>query len=315
MELTHLHQIDFEELRNEKIDCLFSTAGIQNRCLYLAEALAESVPRKILLVCDHKDHKEANIYIQRFADLGFTHHETINENSAKPDRVLDEVCHVSTRQVNIAIDYSCMPKKWYALFIDCIVRNTYPAERINLFLSYTPKIFGHNPEKHGINYFGPMLFNRDNLKDKKPVSMIVSLDHNGSSLNEAINRVKPQKLLAFIPHCSHDPEYSEIVRENNIGLLSRLEAHDIINYPIDRPDEINSILTSRCLDERVNSEVVIITQGPKTFSIVAMLLAVRYPDIKLWEIVFNDNKVNSGQVNAAADPVIIKVSFINDELD
>jgi len=208
-----------------------------------------------------------------------------------------------------------MPKKWYAFFIDSITRNTYQTVRINLFLSYTPKVFERNPGKYAIDYFGPIIFNRDKLRDKKPVSMIVSLDHNSGSLYEAVNKVKPRKLLAFIPHCAHDPGYTKLVREHNKNLLERLDINDIISYEADQPEEINSLLTSRCLDERVHSEVVIVPQGPKTFSMVSMLLSVRYPDIKLWEIVFKDHKISPDHGNPAANPVIVKVSFINDELD
>jgi hypothetical protein len=65
----------------------------------------------------------------------------------------------------------------------------------------------------------------------------------------------------------------------------------------------------------VSSEVVIVPQGPKPFSIMSMLLSVRYPDIKLWEIVFKDHKSSPDHGDAAANPVIVKVSFINDEPD
>jgi hypothetical protein len=145
--------------------------------------------------------------------------------------------------------------------------------------------------------------------------MIVSLDHNGNLLSEAVNKINPQKLLAFVPNCSHDPEYNRVVRQHNKKLLERLDISKIITYECDQPEEINSLLTSYCLDERVNSEVVIVPQGPKTFSMMSMLLSVRYPDIKLWEIVLKDHKNSPDHGGVAAKPVIVKVSFINDELD
>ncbi|HEX2395118.1 MAG TPA: hypothetical protein VHI78_07210, partial [Bacteroidales bacterium] len=117
------------------------------------------------------------------------------------------------------------------------------------------------------------------------------------------------------PNCSHDPDYSKIVRAQNVNLLEQIDPNNIIEYESDQPEEINTLLTSRCLDERINSEVVIVPQGPKTFSIISMLLSVRYPDIKLWEIIFRDQVTSAHHGEAAATPVIVKVSFINDELD
>jgi hypothetical protein len=48
---------------------------------------------------------------------------------------------------------------------------------------------------------------------------------------------------------------------------------------------------------------------------VSMLLSVRYPDVKLWEIILKDSKQSPDHGHPAANPVIVKVSFVNDELD
>jgi hypothetical protein len=159
------------------------------------------------------------------------------------------------------------------------------------------------------------MLNRDHLNDKKPVSMIAALDHHHHTILEALSKVKPKKLMAFVPHCTHDPEYTQLVLENNKSLLSRLDRNNIITYEADRPEEINTLLTSYCLDERITSEVMIVPQGPKTFSVMSMLLSNRYPDVKLWEIILKDSKINPDHGHPAANPVIVKVSFINDELD
>lgn len=315
MELTHLNQIEFGDLRLEKIDCLVATAGSQPRCYFLATQLHKIALNKVLLVSGTEDPKNNGKFLPVFSEYGFSYYSITIQDSQNIDRLLHNICNINARQINIVIDYSCMPKIWYALFIDTLTRNNYPAERINLFLSYTPKLFEKKPVKNAIGYFGPIIFNRDKLKDKKPVSLIVSLDINHNSLHEAVGKIKPGKLLAFVPHCSHDPEYTRLVRENNRSLLEKIDKNNIVRYEADRPEEINSLLTSLCLDERVDSEVVIVPQGPKTFSMVSMLLSVRYPDVKLWEIILKDQKYTPDHGQPAADPVIVKVSFINDELD
>ncbi len=76
---------------------------------------------------------------------------------------------------------------------------------------------------------------------------------------------------------------------------------------------INSLLTSCCLDHRVNQEVMIIPQGPKVFSMMALLLSVRYPDIKLWEIIGKNGMHAQGKGLPASDPVIVKASFLDDD--
>jgi hypothetical protein len=314
MELTHLNQINFDELRFEKIDCLIAACGPQPRCYHLAEKVHSLIPKKILLTTDESDRKQnGSKYLPVFSDYGFQHYITAENESKVIDKLLLDLCNVRAHQLNIMIDYSCMAKKWYALIIDNVTRNSYKASRINLFFSYTPKIFERKSGKNAIDYVGPILFNRDNLKDRKPVSMIASLDNSPDSIMEAISKVKPQKLFAFIPRCPHDPDYTQLVLENNKALLERLDSNSIVSYDADRPEEINTLLTSYCLDQRIASEVIIVPQGPKTFSMMSLLLSVRYPDVKLWEIILKDQKIISGQGLPAADPVIVKVSFINDE--
>jgi hypothetical protein len=316
LELSHLNQVDLNEVRIEKIDCLIATAGSQARCLYLAEKLHQQVPKKVLLVSGKEDPKKSgNKFISAFSSYDFTIYETADGEYPVIEKLLRETCHLVTHQVNIVVDYSCMPKKWYAMFIDCITRNSYFAERVNLYLSYTPKVFERHPEKHAVEYIGPIVFNRDQLNDKKPVSLIAALDHHHHNMAEAIRKVKPQKLFAFIPHCAHDPEYNRLVMDKNKSLLDRLDKNSIVQYDADRPEEINTLLTSYCLDERIGSEVMILPQGPKTFSMMSMLLSVRYPDVKLWEIILKDQKINPDHGQPVAHPIIVKVSFISDELD
>ncbi|MBN1143591.1 MAG: hypothetical protein JXA72_04185 [Bacteroidales bacterium] len=312
MELSHLNQINFNELRFEKIDCMIAACGAQPRCYDLAEKLHPDISRKILLT----DSKTCNsMFYERFISLGFRNLSTQENEPFAIENMLKEVCQVNKTQLNLLIDYSCMPKRWYALIIDCITRNPYIAQRINLFFSYTPKIFERKEGKQVIDYVGPILLNRDVPKEKKPVSLIASLDNKNCTMMEAIHAVNPQKILAFVPHCTHDPGYTQLVMENNKTLLGRLDSNSIINYNADSPEEINSLLTSYCLDQRIASEVVIVPQGPKTFSMMSMLLSVRYPDVKLWEIILREHKSASGQGMPAGNPVLVKVSFVNDDED
>jgi hypothetical protein len=60
---------------------------------------------------------------------------------------------------------------------------------------------------------------------------------------------------------------------------------------------------------------MIIPQGPKVFSMMALLISIRYPDIKLWEIIGRNGKINSGNGLPAGNPVVVKVSFVDDKQD
>jgi hypothetical protein len=312
MELTHLNQINFGELRFEKIDYLIAVCHSNPRCCVLSEKLHDLVPNKILLNFHEPHGNPDQDNYRRFMDYGFKTVDASQNESGVIEKMFFNICNVEAHHINIVIDYSCMSKKWYAMIIDSMTKNTYQAERIHLFFSYTPKIFDKKKLKKNIDYIGPILFNRDNLRDVKPVSMIASLDINPNSILEAVSKVKPQKILAFVPQCAHDPEYTQLVVERNRDLLERLDSNSIIHYDMDRPEDINTLLTSYCLDQRIASEVMILPQGPKTFSMMSLLLSVRYPDVKLWEIIMREQAQCESET-PVNDPIIVKTSFIGDD--
>jgi hypothetical protein len=151
------------------------------------------------------------------------------------------------------------------------------------------------------------------LKHKKPVTVIAGLDNNPKLLIEAISKIRPRTFLAFLPDSPADPAYSSSVAENNKSLLEKLDTVHVIRYDMNRPDAIKSVLTSSCLDHRINHEVMIIPQGPKVFSMMALLISIRYPDIKLWEIIGRNGMQAQGKGLPASDPVIVRVSFQDDD--
>lgn len=314
MELTHISELDYNELRYEQFDYFIAVCGYQPRCCFLASGLGLDATVKFLLNIDEQDnYTDRNKHMDFFAANGFKSYTGTVTESLAIEKLVLEICNSTLEKLNILIDYSCMPKKWYAVIIDNIIRNNFKSKKLNLFLSYTPKVFEHTKRISNTEYFGPIIHEKDSLNKKKPVTIIAGLDNNAKLLNEAITKIRPLNILAFVPQSRTDPDYTYSVVENNKSLLDKLNSNHIFRYDMSHPDAINSLLTSCCLDHRINHEVMIIPQGPKVFSMMALLLSVRYPDIKLWEIIGKNGRHAQGQGLPASDPVIVKASFLDDE--
>jgi len=314
MELTHIGELDYNKLRYEQFDYFIAVCGYQPRCYFLASKLNLNATVKFLLKIDEQDNcTDRNRHMDFFAANGFkSYSDAITESSAI-EKLVGEICNKNFEKLNILIDYSCMPKKWYAVIMDNITRNNFRSKEIHLFLSYTPKIFEQTKKVSNTEYFGPIIHDKDNLNRKKPVTIIAGLDNNAKLLHEAITKIRPFNILAFVPESRTDPGYTFSVAENNRSLLGKLNSSQIFRYDVNHPDSINSLLTACCLDHRINQEVMIIPQGPKVFSMMALLLSVRYPDIKLWEIIGKNGMHAQGQGLPASDPVIVRASFLDDE--
>jgi hypothetical protein len=316
MELTHISELRYNELRYERFDYFIAVCSQQQRCRHLASLSDLNAAAKFLLNTDEPDSRaDKSPNFEFWATKGFKSiSDTITE-SVVIRKLVSEICNKNIDKLNVLIDYSCMPKKWYALIMDNITRNNFKAKQIHVYLSYTPKIFEQTKKISNTEYFGPIIEDKDGLKRKKPVMIIAGLDNNPKLLHEAIAKIRPVNILAFVPESRTDPGYTYSVLENNRSLLDKLNSNNIFRYDMDHPNVINSLLTSCCLDHRINQEVMIIPQGPKIFSMMALLLSFRYPDIKLWEIIGKNSLREQGQAMPAADPIIVKASFLDDDDD
>jgi len=316
MELTHLSELNYQELRYERFDYLITTCGYQPRCHYLADNVHFNATGKFMLTIDETGNGEDRCkHMDILTKHGFKSYKASVDETQSVEKLLGDLCNQTHDHLNILIDYSCMPKKWYAAILDNITRNNFRSKNINIFLSYTPKIFEKKRPTLSARYFGPMVEEKDKLRHKKPITLIAALDTNGHLLQEAVNLIKPANLLAFVPNCRYDPDYTAAVLLSNRALLAKADGKNIHSYDVSHPDALNALLTSCCLDLRLESEILILPQGPKIFSMMALLLSLRYTDIKLWELTFKNGKSVSEQGLPASAPVVIKASFLDDEED
>ena len=316
MELIHTYQISLEELKTEKIDFIIAASGFHSRCTYLSENIDLTNTKKHLITFDDNNYlkfRKENESV--FISLGFLPFTEEVKSGKEIEKLLDNVCRNNASDIlNIIVDYSCMPKKWIATILDFISKNELPEQRINIFFAYTPKRFLPNIKKI-VEFIGPIIEPKDLIQNDTNLTLIAGLDNNYESINKLRKNINPQNIFAFVPDPAFDEAYSKSVYKKNKPLLEKLGNENIIRYPANNQEEINSILTSLCLELRLNSRVIIVPLGPKTFALTSLLLSLRYPDIKLWDITSKIYNYNPKGGKASGEPVILKASFCNDNED
>ena len=311
MELVHNYQVKFEELNTERIDFFIAASGYQKRCTYLAENLCLTNTEKLLITFDEKHRPELRSENERvFKDLEFYSITSAPDDNTEIEKLLGKMCSVISRQeLNILIDYSCMSKVWYATIIDFFIRNEPGARRINIYLSYTPKKNNAFPVKSKWKSLDPVLPQSKKEKKGVPVSLVTGINSNLEPSLDLIEEVKPANIFAFVPSFSHDTEYYNKLMDFNRPLLEKIRPEKILKYPAQRPDQICSMLTSVCLDLRIDHDVLLVPQGPKTFALSAILLSMRYPDIKILDLKSTAKPPNDDEGLPAGEPVIMKSIF------
>jgi hypothetical protein len=132
-------------------------------------------------------------------------------------------------------------------------------------------------------------------------------------MKELIGKLKPSSTFALIPYFMHDGEYCQKIIDNNQSVLKNIPSEKVLKYPAERPDQISSMITSLCLDLRLESNVILVPLGPKPFSLASILLSVRYPDVMIYDLKPADNRIKEDPGLPAGEPVILKSVFCPEE--
>lgn len=315
MELVHNYQVSISELHTEKFDYIIAASGYQKRCTYLAENLDIDGSDNLVISFNEKTKSALRLENEKiFQKLGFDAIKTAPDEHSDIESMMQRICRGKvSRTLNILVDYSCMTKVWCAAIIKYLLKNDFHAERINIYFSYTPKKVNALSQKFRLKSYAPLIFNGEKSLKKKPVALIAGLNSNLEMMKELIDELKPSATYAMIPFFQHDGEYNQKIIDNNAPILKTIPSEKIIKYPAERPDQISSMITSLCLDLRLDSNVILIPQGPKPFSLVSILFSVRYPDVLIYDLKSKENKTIEDPGLPAGEPVILKSVFCLDE--
>ncbi len=316
MELIHTSLLDHKELFHERFDIIIAASGYQPRCTHLIRNIKlENSIRLLITYNEVNFKKERTSHEEFFTDRGFTTIAASTNNGNEISGELKRICtKINSDDLKILVDYSCMPKRWFAAILDFFMRNELQIERLHVYFSYTPTELDLYKNSSSIKYFGPILDNSQQLPSSKPVSLVIGLGRSSDAAVEVIDKVKPERTFAFLPDPAFDSNYTQHIRKSNHKIIDKLPEQNLYSYPAHNTDDINSLLISLCLDLRLDSRVIILAQGPKTFALASLLIAMNYPDIWLWEII-TKNPTTKAEGIPHSEPVVAKAVFCQEEDD
>ena len=315
MELVHNYQVSFNELLTESFHYIIAASGYQKRSTYLVENINTGKSENLVITFNEQANHELRLENQKiFQKLGFVSINAAPDESSDIERMMQRICSGKiSGTLNILVDYSCMTKVWFATIINYLLKNDFHAKRINIYFSYTPKKVNTVLQKSRLKSYEPLIFGSEQNLKKKPLALIAGLNNNSDIMKELIDKLKPASTFAFVPYFIHEEEYYHKIMENNASVLKNIPSEKIFKYPAEKPDQISSMITSLCLDLRLDSSVVLVPQGPKTFGLASVLLSVRYPDVMIVDLKSKDHKVKADPGLPAGDPVILKSVFCIEE--
>jgi hypothetical protein len=314
MELDNALQIPSEQLQQKHFDAIITVSGYESRATYLSSKIDISGVRdKIVLAYDEMKHMLYRDYNDdKFKAMDFTFHYISSNDTSNLPEILDGIClNNRNKNLDILIDYSSMSKNWYRGIINYFIEMEEILSKVNLYFSYSPSEYSKSNTSNLDYNFESILPVEPNLK---PTALVLGLGYEKGRSEELAHRLKSSATFAFYADPAVDQRFVKDVLESNHTLLKRIEHDQIIKYPIFDLNSINASLTRLCVNLRINHQLVLAPIGPKPFTLMSIILAARYPDIKLWDV----STSHAGSLSDRkphGEMLVYKVEFTSEEVD
>lgn len=198
------------------------------------------------------------------------------------NKILDvELKECKKSKLNIIIDYSCMTKSWYYAIIQYFNNKNLHIENINTYFIYTPSKYSKPLAPKPNTEIEPLPGNYKVPTDK-PKALIVCLGYEQNKAEGIIEHLDPKISYLLYSKPTLDKRFEKALEKNNSEILSLNK--NIITFPIDNLLYLERELTSLYYLLKEEYSLIIAPLGPKPFTLMAMLMSIKYKDIDIWRV-------------------------------
>ncbi len=307
MELSAIHHVEPGNLNDLEADLFIATVSQESRCTSIARMLEQSSFRKVALL-QAKSLKESAFRsnLEYFRDQSF---EIIPVHSDVPDigRLFK---NFPGEEIRVIFDCTSMSQRWYYEFFRWFGENQDGFRSATIRFAYTMAAFMDEGPPQKVKKVREFLASESRLRKPK-VALVLGLGHEPNVSDNIHRIVKPDLLYLFYADPPTDKRFVDLVLVNNHGLINASPIRNLIAYPINNGQVIYQQLIDIILPLRDEYSIVLIPQGPKIFSVVSMLVQIRYPDIVISYPVLKKTQVPDRQ--PCGEPVILDVHFEEEE--
>jgi hypothetical protein len=317
MELLHTNQVPFEELLNEQIDVIIAAYDYQAGTGHLSKIANFNSRRKIaLIIKEGLDEQKKLNDINKLTDSGFECFEISGMSIVEMKDVLATICHSEVcEHIKLVVDYSSMSKFWYGTTINYFALNEMFCHNLTVYFFYSPEHYLPKASvKHSSCQPQPGVMHVNSRTINKPVALVIGLGNESEKAEFLCDFFKPVEFHLLLPNPSFTNEQTKTTNDNNRKFIAKVKSHNVHDYPANNIEEIDARLRSICLSLRLKYRVILVSLGPKTFSLASFLINARYPDVEIWNLCSSANEYGLTPTDI---PIVYKavLTNIDDEYD
>jgi len=308
VELSSIHHIEPGQLAHFRPDLFITTLWYESRCSTVAQALEHQSCRKVALIRQggHKDFALSGNK-NYFESNGF---EMLDVEEDVPDMDALLAPH-SGEHLNVIVDCTSMSPTWYHHFFNWFAMMQEGYNKVRMRFAYTMSHYEGHQKGLRVKALSEFLEPEHKAPPGKKKALILGLGHEKNVGESIYKLLKPDLLHLFYADPPVQKKFVEKVFINNHKLIESIPIKNLVAYPIRNGQAIYQTLIDTILPLRNEYTITLIPQGPKIFSVVALLLHLGYPDIHVSYPVFKKSPVSDRIPDE--NPVVLDVVFEADD--
>ena len=321
MKINYAIQSRFGDIQHLNFDIVICASGYEERCTFFYKKLLEKSDllkeaKKICFTFNDRQvlHKVDNdaFFLKNGFDL-FQYNSQLHSVIEIYDKIFTAV---NKKFIRVVIDYSSMTKVIYAALVKYLAIFEKPETKIDVLFNYSPAVFSEPPELKGSMYSEPLpLFPTVELTDKK-IALLASLGYEDGKAQGIIEylQVDTNDIYLFYTSKTARDGYYNTVRNHNEYLIEKVPIDHQFEYELENIPQMFSILESLASYLINNSfRVLILPLGPKVFSLIAILVSMKYNDLTVFRV---SDGIKGEPINKIANTerelIVVSVSFISE---
>lgn len=299
-------------------DLVLFACGSEPRCVHIAEQINGKKQEKVSFVVlriASADDVAAQKNEKLFRDLGYETFVSMGvDDSQKVYQFLDkELSHIEkenpdSRAVSIFVDYSSMPREWYASLLNwCCAQST---RNLTVDFGYSLGLYGDDWEKKEC-------VELRNIGDGGGVSS-VTYDNEGTVViglgldEDAPYTVQSgldiKKAIAFISSPSVTEDVEKRVWEVNRDFIEEFcSTYPLLMFPVNAVTEVFQCLSEIAAMRHISSTVVLAPLGPKPQVLASLLVMHKYNNTVCIKVGHKHER--RYEVQASGETVFTRVSI------
>lgn len=284
MKLIETGEISEQEIHSLNLDYLICSSGFEARASFIARNLSINAKIKKVLCFNNYEsegHRRMNDEFYQAKKFEFIYED--GDQCRKIIELLNGIKENNAFKLSIGIDYSSMTRVWYSAIVSYF--NTLQTNKnITIYFFYSFSKFSIPVNSSVRNtHIGPIRdFSTLSIPDK-PTALIIGLGYEKERAF-GLSEYFDAETYIFAADESKDQKYYEAVLHANNYLFEYAKPQNIFFYSLHHLSSTESLLYSVCKSLKSDFRLVLAPTGPKPFTLLCLLTAIRLKNIDVWRV-------------------------------